>query len=112
MADRNIRDVIAQLLKVIPTDQTTLISRLKSLDSGSTYCPPECVGELWAACHHILVEEVGKPELDWEIQVENIFSNRKCWYCGTSKPVGKNWVSVGNVTVPRLSCGGPDCVAF
>jgi hypothetical protein len=35
---------------------------------------------------------------------------RRCMYCGTRTPAeGHTWVDQGN---GKLSCGGPDCVAF
>ncbi len=76
-ADRDIRKVIEQMLASIPADQVDLIARLHWVEKGIAYCPPEHLPDLWATCHHILMEEIGEPKLDWQIAVEAIFSDRK-----------------------------------
>lgn len=76
MADRNVRDVIAQVLQHVPTDHDRLIRRLNDLHERVAYFPPESIGLMWFEFANVLATEIGEPKEDWQKKIRDIITGR------------------------------------
>lgn len=71
---RNLSDVVDKMLEVIPTENESLISRVKAAKQSSLYASPEMQSVFWNECFNALVSEIGEPVEDWQKNVAAIFS--------------------------------------
>lgn len=71
---RNLSDVVDQMLEVIPTENESLINRLKAAKQSSLFAAPEMQSVFWNECFTSLVSEIGEPVEDWQKKVAAIFS--------------------------------------
>lgn len=74
---RNITKVIHHLLEnVIPKDHKCR-NRVKAIASQACYTPPEMQHNMWKGLSLIFIDELGQPDCDWKIRVQDVMSGKE-----------------------------------
>ncbi len=74
MSNRNIVDVLDEMIKVVKTDQANLISTLNSIRSSASYSSPEMLAQRWGELSMTLQNHIPVPKEEWEFDILSIFS--------------------------------------
>lgn len=74
MKDRNLAQIIDDMLTVIPEEQHQLKANLLGVKTSSEYAAPEIQTQWWRKAAEILQAEVPHPEdEDWSMKMADIF---------------------------------------
>jgi hypothetical protein len=73
--ERNLSEVIDQMVEVIPKAEVSFIATLASNKSSADFCAPEMVPFWWREVHTTILDYVPSvPVEEWHYQVLSIFS--------------------------------------
>lgn len=73
---RNIREVITQIIHLIPVERAELRLALHRLRVRAAYTAPECIGQVWANASDTLEEALdGLPRIGWIGQIHDIWTD-------------------------------------
>lgn len=77
--ERQIDDILAKIIEVIPEDETELISNIKNYDKNLFNQAPELRingnnGKFWLALQKTLQENIRDIDTQWKQQVVKIFN--------------------------------------
>lgn len=74
---RDLTEVLAQMLDLIPESEKDLRARLSYIRDSAFYTPPESMGGQWRFALDALIQYIGEPKTEWQIRVCELFSGRK-----------------------------------
>jgi len=79
MTDRNIYDIIEEIIECIPKirEHGVFIMNLRKAQTSASFAAPELQIDMWHRTQTILEQEIGDPEEQWEWDVANIFNDTK-----------------------------------
>lgn len=72
---RSIKDIIQQILAVIPESENVLITEIKEYRDGLFNQAPELMGssQFWIPVQHILARNIPDIDNEWKVKVQRIF---------------------------------------
>jgi len=72
---RSIKDIIEQILDVIPESENVLIAEIKEYRDGLFNQAPELMraSQFWVPVQHILARNIPDIDNEWKVKVQRIF---------------------------------------
>jgi hypothetical protein len=71
---RNIVEVIDEILVAAPAGCVDLVTELEKIQDSASYRAPELAYLDWQKLSVALMDNIGIPKKDWELEVLSIFS--------------------------------------
>ena len=75
MSERQIHDVIDEVLKVIPEGESVIVD-LDKLKHNASYSAPEEMGFCWRDFSLIIGDHLGEPDVLWKKKVKAILADK------------------------------------
>ena len=76
--ERNVVDVIDQVLGIVPEAEKELRGRLEDLRRNAKYKAPEVMRDIWSGMGHLLNDSLPfPPKEEWQWKVAATFANQE-----------------------------------